>query len=73
MPEKIKRRIGFMTQKQREQEEARMRTHTHVQKCSDYADSIYQILLIQTPEQTDKIIKAIDILLYWKKDNDNST
>jgi len=67
MPEKVKRRIGFLRADERKAEEARMRIANHISKCSAFADEIYQVLLIQTPEQTDKIIEAINILLYWNK------
>jgi len=65
MSEKAVRRIGFMREDERRIEEKRMRATNHVKMCWDFADELYSILLIQTPEQAENIINFIKKALYW--------
>jgi len=64
MPDKAKRRVGFMRAEEKKLEDKRMRAANHVQKCEEFAEEIYQLLLIQSPDQADTIIKFINNNLY---------
>ena len=64
MKDKPIRKIGFMRQEEKLQEAKRMRTANHVKVCNDFAEELYQLLLIQSPEQRDKVIQFINNNLY---------
>jgi len=64
MAEKMQRRIGFLRADEREIEEKKMRAFNHVKKCEEFVQELYQILLIQTPEQADNIIKFMKDTIY---------
>jgi len=61
-----KRKIWFMTAKQREQEEKKNRIHTHTLRCQEFADELLAVLLVQTPEMAESIMKTFDKILYWE-------
>jgi len=65
MPDKPIRKIGFMRLEEKKNEEKRMRTANHVKKCNDFAEELYQLLLIFSPNETENIIKQIKTILYW--------
>ena len=66
--EKGRRRIWFLRSDERKAEEARMRIVTHKAKCEDFADELFNVLLIQSPTDADKIIQAFKDYLYGKEE-----
>ena len=60
-----KRRIGFLREDERIEEEKKARVATHVKRCNEFWDEMANFLYIQTPETTTLIIKEIRNYLNW--------
>ena len=60
-----KRRIGFLREDERIEEEKKARVATHVKRCNEFWDEIANFLYIQTPEVASLIIDEIRKYLDW--------
>ena len=60
-----KRRIGFLREDERLEEEKKARVATHIKRCNEFWDEIANFLYIQTPEVASLIIDEIRKYLDW--------
>jgi hypothetical protein len=60
----MKRRIGFLREDERELEDKKMRAFNHMKKCEEFAQELYQILLILKPNEAENVIDFIRKNLY---------
>jgi len=60
-----KRRIGFLREDERAEEEKRARVANHVKTCNEFADEIANFLYIQDPITAKLIINEIRNYLDW--------
>ena len=65
-----KRRIWFMREDERKEEEARARVANHIKLCNEFADDIANFLYIQSPETAQIIIANIQKYLDSLLNND---